>query len=286
MTPMVLLPICLTLIMFAMGLGLGVKDFKRVGETPKAVAVGLVGQLIFLPILAMACALVFELSSTLAAGLLLLSLCPGGITSNLVAKLAKADEALSVSLTTLSSLIGVFSVPILFNLLVINFEVASTEFALPLMDTIKEIFSLTVLPVSAGMLVAYFVPTYRAKLERWFTRIGTVLFIVLVLLIWTDQLAMITSSFASVGPAAIALNILSMFAGASLSFLLGLNRQQTKTMCLEVGIQNSALAFFIAYNLLDSPELTIAAACYSPIMFFTAMSIPIYQRYKNHTNKI
>jgi BASS family bile acid:Na+ symporter len=234
----------------------------------------------------MTCALVFELSSTLAAGLLLLSLCPGGITSNLVAKLAKADEALSVSLTTLSSLIGVFSVPILFNLLVINFEVASTEFALPLMDTIKEIFSLTVLPVSAGMLVAYFVPTYRAKLERWFTRIGTVLFIVLVLLIWTDQLAMITSSFASVGPAAIALNILSMLAGASLSFLLGLNRQQTKTMCLEVGIQNSALAFFIAYNLLDSPELTIAAACYSPIMFFTAMSIPIYQRYKNHTNKI
>jgi BASS family bile acid:Na+ symporter len=284
MTPMALLPICLTLIMFAMGLGLGVRDFKRVIETPKAIGAGLAGQLILLPLIAMGCAFAFDLSPTMAAGLLLLSLCPGGITSNLIAKLAKADEALSVSLTTISSLIGVFSVPILFNLLIANFGVESAAFVLPLIDTIKEIFSLTVLPVSAGMLIAHFTPTYRANLERWFTLIGTVSFIVLVFLIWTEQFDMIASSFASVGPAAITLNIVSMLAGAALGVLLGLNKQQTKTMCLEVGIQNSALTFFIAYNLLGSPELTVAAACYSPIMFITAMSIPIYQRYKNHAN--
>ena len=285
MTPMGLLPVCLTLIMFAMGLGLGVKDFKQVVKTPKAIGAGLAGQLILLPLIAMGSALAFDLSPTMAAGLLLLSLCPGGITSNLIAKLAKADEALSVSLTTLSSLIGVFSVPILFNLLVANFGVESATFMLPLLDTIKEIFSLTVLPVSGGMLVAHFTPAYRANLERWFTRIGTVLFIVLVFLIWAEQLDMITSSFASVGPAVIALNVVSMLAGAGLGVLLRLTKQQTKTMCLEVGIQNSALTFFIAYNLLSSPELTIAAACYSPIMLFTAMCIPIYQRCKNHTNE-
>lgn len=286
MTLMTLLPICLTLIMFAMGLGLGVKDFKRVIETPKAIGAGLAGQLILLPLIAMVCAFVFDLGPTMAAGLLLLSLCPGGITSNLVAKLANADEALSVSLTTISSLIGVFSVPLLFNLLIANFGVESAAFVLPLLDTIKEIFSLTVLPVSAGMLIAHFTPTYRANLERWFTRIGTVSFIILVFLIWKDQFDMITESFASVGPAAIALNIVSMITGAGLGIVLGLNKQQTTTMCLEVGIQNSALTFFIAYNLLASTELTIAAACYSPIMFMTAMLIPVYQRFNNRDSAI
>jgi BASS family bile acid:Na+ symporter len=164
--------------------------------------------------------------------------------------------------------------------------VESAAFVLPLLDTIKEIFSLTVLPVSAGMLIAHFTPTYRANLERWFTRIGTVSFIILVFLIWKDQFDMITESFASVGPAAIALNIVSMITGAGLGIVLGLNKQQTTTMCLEVGIQNSALTFFIAYNLLASPELTIAAACYSPIMFMTAMLIPVYQRFNNRDSAI
>ncbi|MFT6311322.1 MAG: BASS family bile acid:Na+ symporter, partial [Porticoccus sp.] len=119
------------IIMFAMGLGLGIKDFKRVIEMPKAITIGLAGQLILLPLIAMACALAYDLSPTMSAGLLLLSLCPGGITSNLVAKLAKADEALSVSLTVISSLIGVFSVPLLFNFLVTSVGVEATQFVLP-----------------------------------------------------------------------------------------------------------------------------------------------------------
>ncbi len=286
MTPSTLLPFCLMIIMFAMGLGLGVKDFKRVIEMPKAITIGLAGQLILLPLIAMACALAYNLSPTMSAGLLLLSLCPGGITSNLVAKLAKADEALSVSLTVISSLIGVFSVPLLFNFLVTSVGVEATQFVLPLLDTIKRIFTLTLLPVGTGMLVAHYAGAYRENLERWFIRAGTTILIILVVLIWYDQYDMITTSFASVGPAAISLNILSMLAGAGLGMLLGLNSRQTKTMCLEVGLQNSTLAFFIAYSLLDSPELAIAAACYSPVMFMTALSIPTFQRFKNRASAI
>jgi BASS family bile acid:Na+ symporter len=272
------------IIMFAMGLGLGLKDFRRVIVMPKAITIGLAGQLILLPLIAMACALAYDLSPTMSAGLLLLSLCPGGITSNLVAKLAKADEALSVSLTVISSLIGVFSVPLLFNFLVTSVGVEATQFVLPLLDTIKRIFTLTLLPVGAGMLVAHYAGAFRENLERWFIRAGTTMLIILVVLIWYDQYDMITTSFASIGPAAISLNILSMLAGAGLGILLGLNSGQTKTMCLEVGLQNSTLAFFIAYSLLDSPELAIAAACYSPVMFMTALSIPTFQRFKNHAN--
>jgi BASS family bile acid:Na+ symporter len=253
---------------------------------PKAITIGLAGQLILLPLIAMACALAYNLSPTMSAGLLLLSLCPGGITSNLVAKLAKADEALSVSLTVISSLIGVFSVPLLFNFLVTSVGVEATQFVLPLLDTIKRIFTLTLLPVGTGMLVAHYAGAYRENLERWFIRAGTTILIILVVLIWYDQYDMITTSFASVGPAAISLNILSMLAGAGLGMLLGLNSRQTKTMCLEVGLQNSTLAFFIAYSLLDSPELAIAAACYSPVMFMTALSIPTFQRFKNRASAI
>jgi BASS family bile acid:Na+ symporter len=274
------------IIMFAMGLGLGIKDFKRVIEMPKAITIGLAGQLILLPLIAMACALAYDLSPTMSAGLLLLSLCPGGITSNLVAKLATADEALSVSLTVISSLIGVFSVPLLFNVLVTSVGVEATQFVLPLLDTIKRIFTLTLLPVGMGMLVAHYAGAYRENLERWFIRAGTAILIILVVLIWYDQYDMITTSFASVGPAAISLNILSMLAGAGLGILLGLNSRQTKTMCLEVGLQNSTLAFFIAYSLLDSPELAIAAACYSPVMFITALAIPTFQRFRNRASAI
>jgi BASS family bile acid:Na+ symporter len=286
MTPSELLPFCLIIIMFAMGLGLGIKDFRRVIEMPKAITIGLAGQLILLPLIAMACALAYDLSPTMSAGLLLLSLCPGGITSNLVAKLAKADEALSVSLTVISSLIGVFSVPLLFNVLVTSVGVEATQFVLPLLDTIKRIFTLTLLPVGMGMLVAHYAGAYRENLERWFIRVGTAILIILVALIWYDQYDMITTSFASVGPAAISLNILSMLAGAGLGILLGLNSRQTKTMCLEVGLQNSTLAFFIAYSLLDSPELAIAAACYSPVMFITALAIPTFQRFRKRRSAI
>jgi BASS family bile acid:Na+ symporter len=286
MTPSELLPFCLIIIMFAMGLGLGIKDFRRVIEMPKAITIGLAGQLILLPLIAMACALAYDLSPTMSAGLLLLSLCPGGITSNLVAKLAKADEALSVSLTVISSLIGVFSVPLLFNVLVTSVGVEATQFVLPLLDTIKRIFTLTLLPVGMGMLVAHYAGAYRENLERWFIRAGTAILIILVALIWYDQYDMITTSFASVGPAAISLNILSMLAGAGLGILLGLNSRQTKTMCLEVGLQNSTLAFFIAYSLLDSPELAIAAACYSPVMFITALAIPTFQRFRKRRSAI
>jgi BASS family bile acid:Na+ symporter len=286
MTPSELLPFCLIIIMFAMGLGLGIKDFRRVIEMPKAITIGLAGQLILLPLIAMACALAYDLSPTMSAGLLLLSLCPGGITSNLVAKLAKADEALSVSLTVISSLIGVFSVPLLFNVLVTSVGVEATQFVLPLLDTIKRIFTLTLLPVGMGMLVAHYAGAYRENLERWFIRAGTAILIILVVLIWYDQYDMITTSFASVGPAAISLNILSMLAGAGLGILLGLNSRQTKTMCLEVGLQNSTLAFFIAYSLLDSPELAIAAACYSPVMFITALAIPTFQRFRKRRSAI
>jgi BASS family bile acid:Na+ symporter len=286
MTPSELLPFCLIIIMFAMGLGLGIKDFRRVIEMPKAITIGLAGQLILLPLIAMACALAYDLSPTMSAGLLLLSLCPGGITSNLVAKLAKADEALSVSLTVISSLIGVFSVPLLFNVLVTSVGVEATQFVLPLLDTIKRIFTLTLLPVGMGMLVAHYAGVYRENLERWFIRVGTAILIILVALIWYDQYDMITTSFASVGPAAISLNILSMLAGAGLGILLGLNSRQTKTMCLEVGLQNSTLAFFIAYSLLDSPELAIAAACYSPVMFITALAIPTFQRFRKRRSAI
>jgi BASS family bile acid:Na+ symporter len=272
--------------MFAMGLGLGIKDFRRVIEMPKAITIGLAGQLILLPLIAMTCAFIYNLSPTMSAGLLLLSLCPGGITSNLVAKLAKADEALSVSLTVISSLIGVFSVPLLFNVLVTSVGVEATQFVLPLLDTIKRIFTLTLLPVGMGMLVAHYAGVYRENLERWFIRVGTAILIILVVLIWYDQYDMITTSFASVGPAAISLNILSMLAGAGLGILLGLNSRQTKTMCLEVGLQNSTLAFFIAYSLLDSPELAIAAACYSPVMFITALAIPTFQRFRKRRSAI
>ena len=147
------IPISIFLIMMGMGLSLVTNDFKRVVKYPKAVAIGLTNQLIFLPLVGFFLATSMSLEPEYAVGVMLLVLCPGGTTSNLFTYLAKGDVALSVTMTAIASVITVFTIPIVLSFSLVYFMGAGSEFQLPVVKTMVSLIALTILPVSIGMLI-------------------------------------------------------------------------------------------------------------------------------------
>src|SRR5690606_10576895 len=153
-------------VMAGMGLSLTVDDFKRVVKYPRAILFGLFNQLIMLPILGFTVVSIFRLSPEIAIGIMILAACPGGPTSNLISHLAKGDTALSVSLTAISSVVTVFTIPIIINLAMVSFVNQTERIHLDIWDTIVKIFSIVLIPVILGMLVKRFWSEFARKMER------------------------------------------------------------------------------------------------------------------------
>lgn len=170
----VILPLALAIIMLGMGLSLLPEDFLRVTKYPKAVAIGLISQLIFLPIIGFIIAKIIPMEPAIAMGLMIIALCPCGVSSNIITFLAKGDVALSVTLTAFSSLITVFTIPILGNLAYQHF-IGKTETAaigLPIGATILQIFLMTLLPISLGMIFRQILPDIALRLEKVTNRLA------------------------------------------------------------------------------------------------------------------
>jgi BASS family bile acid:Na+ symporter len=268
----VFLPFALFIIMLGMGLGLTVKDFTRILVKPKAVIIGLIAQLIIVPVVGFLLAIFFPVSPELAVGVVILAACPGGPTSNLVTYLVKGDVALSITLTAISSLVTVFTIPPVVNLAMQQFMAESVSLQLPFFKTVIQIALITLIPVSLGMLIHYYAPTLAATIEKkvkWLSLFFLGLIIVGLLLKEREN---VSSFFWQVGGVTLALNVLTMVLGYSLSVLTGLNGKSAKAITVEVGIQNGTLAIVIASapTFLDNPNMAIPAAIYSLLMFVTS----------------
>jgi len=265
----VFLPASLFIIMLGMGLSLKPVDFKLVLVKPKAIVLGMIAQMVMLPILAYLIVLMMGLEGAIAVGLMILALCPGGTTSNLYTYLAKGDVALSVSLTSIVSLIAPFTVPLLivfFMDLILGKEEA---IALPLVDTIKKLVVITIIPVALGMLINRFKPAIALKAEKPVKIFSVVILFVIVVGIVAKNISQMGEIFAQVGLATILLNVLCMAMGYGIAKLAQLNEAQSKAIGIEVGFQNGTLAILIALTLLQNTEMAIAATCYSIVMFIT-----------------
>ena len=162
----VFLPFALFIIMLGMGLGLTVKDFTRIFVEPKAVIIGLIAQLIIVPVVGFLLAMFFPLSPELAVGVVILAACPGGPTSNLVTYLVKGNVALSITLTAISSLVTVFTIPLVVNLAMQQFMAESVALQLPFLKTVIQIAVITLIPVSLGMLTHHYAPTLASTIEK------------------------------------------------------------------------------------------------------------------------
>lgn len=264
----VFLPIALAIIMFSMGLGLTINDFKQVIVKPKAFALGLFCQFITLPLLAFAVISFFGLTGELAVGIMIISVCPGGVTSNVYAKLSNADVALSIALTAVTSLASVVTIPLIINWSLHHF-LGANSVELPLLKSIGGIFIITSIPVITGLILNEKKPTIAGKLEKIFSKLSVALFILIVFAAILKERENFIPYMEISGSATLLLNILTMVLALVLALFFSVPKSQVKTIVLECGIQNGTLAIMIAATFLNNEVMTIPGAIYSLQMFIT-----------------
>lgn len=269
--------------MLGMGMTLTLDDFKRIMIYPKAVVTGILCQLIMLPLLGFAVASVFEMAPELAVGIVLLALCPGGATSNIISHLAKADLALSITLTAITSIVTNFSIPIFLNMALFHFMGGEQAIQLPIGTTILQIFVITILPVSVGMFVKKRFPAFTERSLKTVNVLSATFFVIILLLAILKERANIIPFFQQAGMAALLLNLSAMALGYFIARALNLNFRQQVAIAIETGIQNGTLAIAIALSpvILNNSQMATPGAIYSLIMFVTAGTVIFFSRKKS-----
>ncbi len=266
----IFLAVALMLVMWGMGLSLLVDDFKRILRYPKAVVIGLVSQLIFLPLIGYSLVLLLDVPAEIAIGVMILAACPGGPTSNLIAHLARADTALSVSLTAITSVITVVTIPLIINFAMESFLDESHMIHLNFLETIVKISTIVLIPVSLGMAVRHYWPEFAFKLGKTVRLASAIILMLIILGIVIKEKDTLPGYFVDAGIVSLLLNICTMVVGFLLARIFKLSPAQATSISIESGIQNGTLALAIAGGLLNNTAFAIAPAVYSLIMFFTA----------------
>lgn len=239
------LPLSLAFIMFSLGLGLVPADFRRVASQPVGFAMGALGQLIMLPLVAVGIIALFGLSGAVAVGVMILALSPGGVTSNLMTKLARGDVALSVSLTAIISLIVVITVPLALGpIMGLYMGDAAPEFSI--LSTAITMFAIVAVPVGLGVLVRALAPSFSVGFEPVASLISTVLFVVIVVGALAAFWDVFAANLVTLGPALITLNILMLAIGYGLSRAAGVGSAGASAISIETGIQNATLGIAVA----------------------------------------
>lgn len=277
----VVLPLSLAVIMFSLGIGLTVADFKRVSAQPRGFFAGALCQIIILPVVAYTCARAFGLAPELAAGMMLLALCPGGVTSNVISRLARGDVALSVSLTAVISLLSIATVPVIAAWSVQHFMGS----AAPKVDITSlgvAMFLITALPVLIGVTTRHFAPVFADRAEPVLTKLATALFAIIVLAALAGNWTLFTQNITRLGPALITLNVALMLIGLTVARLIGLGWQARKTVSIETGVQNATLGITLAALISGQSDgfstLALPAAVYGITMYLVACPFLLWFR--------
>ena len=267
----VILPLALAFIMFTLGLGLSISDFSNVFKKPKNFLIGLVSQLIFLPIVGLVLVIIWPLPIEIAIGVMLIAAAPGGVTSNILTFFARGDVALSVSLTAVMSLLSAVSVPIVLAISVGLIGDSSLPESISLTGIALSMFLIVTLPVLLGMGVRSFLNSLTLKIEKSARFISTLLFVLVLLGAILAERENVVSYFAQTGLVVLALNILMMIIAFYWSGFFGTGISQKKAIAIECGLQNGTLAIFVGTTVFGGGLYIIPAATYSLIMYLTSL---------------
>ena len=264
----VLLPLALVLIMASLGLTLTPADFRRVFTAPKGVGIGLVNLLLISPLLAFLVADVYGLAAVLAVGVVLLGASPGGTTANLLTHLARGDVALSVSMTAVSSVASVLTVPLFLSLGAAYFDAQDISDEISMPGVAARVFLITLVPLSIGMLI-------RARRTDWALRnmkrartIALCAFVIVVAGAIVTEFETISEAFGEIAAAVITLNVLAMTVSYLIARGARLDNRQSTAIAMELGVHNTTVALAVATSVDD--ELAGPAAVYGLFMFLTA----------------
>lgn len=272
------LPGSLAMITLAMGLGLVSNDFKAIFKQPKATIIGVIGQIILLPVLAFFTAFIFGLAPAFAVGLVLVASCPGGAHSNLFTHLAKGDVALSITLTAISGLICIVSIPAYVYLATQVFTSESEVISLPIATTIIQLLLIVIIPLFVGMLIKAKFPNGAIKLEKVVKSIAIILLAVIILGAVKNGWDNVVKYAFEIGLAIVFLNVSSMLLGLLIALKFNVLPQRAVAIMMEVGVQNTTLAFGIAMAILDSFMIAIPAMIYALWVYVTAFTAVLISR--------
>ncbi len=279
-----LLPLVLAFIMFSLGLGLRGRDFSRVLKFPVAFGAGLLNQVVLLPLIALGLAHAFGLPPMFAVGFMVLALCPGGVTSNLLARLAGGNAPLSISLTAVTSLLSIVTVPVLVSLSMVHFM---GEGAAPSVGEITRLgltmFLITAVPVGIGMMVTRKKPVLVEKMAPGISRAALLLFVLIIVAALVDNWEVFSDNVGTLGPVAVLLNVVMLGLGLVSSRALELDARDATTIAIEAGVQNGTLAIAVGamVSAVDGKVLTpetVPAAVYSITMYFVCIPFVIWRR--------
>lgn len=265
------MPIALGIIMLGLGLSLTIADFARVVRYPKPVLIGLVCQIILLPLACFLITVGFALEAALAVGMMLLAASPGGTTANLYSHLAHGDVALNITLTAVNSVIAILTMPLIVNMSLLYFmndgQTIPLQFA-----KVVQVFIIVLGPVAIGMLVRRLLPGVAAALQKPVKILSALLLAVIIGVAVTKDWQTFLVYAPIVGAAALCFNLLSLAVGYWIPRLLKLSKPQSIAIGMEIGIHNGTLAIALALSpmLLNNKTMAIPAAIYGVLMFFTA----------------
>jgi bile acid:Na+ symporter, BASS family len=271
-------------LMISLGLGLTIKDLTYALTRPKSMAVGLIGQLIMAPVVAFIICMIFSLPPYIAVGLMIISACPGGATSNAFTVMARGDVALSVSLSAISSLVIFFTLPLIVNLSVEYFLDGEGAVKLSFLDSAVRIFTTTALPIAIGMIMHRFVPSMSKPLEKPLYYLGFALLLLPAFSFFAEFGPMLKSGGALAACSAILLNVSMMVLTYGVAAMLGLSGQLRRTLSLEVGIQNFGLVLVIIVTFIGDMRMILPALLYLPSMFITATIVGRMGRNEKESN--
>ena len=268
------LPLSLAYIMFSLGLGLKVSDFGLILSEPKAFAVGLGNQMVVLPLAGFGIASIFDLSGEMAVGLMILACCPGGVTSNILTKLAGGDTALSISYTAVVSVVSVITLPLIVGLSMDHFMGTASP-NIEIFELGVTMFLLTTVPVMIGMLIRRYSETFADGIEPLSGKIAAVLFIIIVIAAIASEFDTLMENIGALGPAVVILNILMLGIGWKSATVLDLENNQATTVSIESGIQNATVGITVG-GLILAPEagatlsvLSLPSGVYGVMLYFS-----------------
>ncbi|TVR60219.1 MAG: bile acid:sodium symporter family protein [Gemmatimonadales bacterium] len=271
-----LLPVALIVIMVGLGMSLSVADFRRVARFPKAAVVGLGCQLLLLPLVGLGLAHLFGLSPIWAVGLMLIAACPGGPTSNLITFVSRGDTALSITLTALSSVATVVTIPLVLGFSLAHFGVEAGAIRSPVGEIILQIVAITAVPVSLGLGIRHFLPDLARRSDRTIRGASAGIFLLVLGAVIVDQRQVIAHHFLSLAGVTGALNLITMGSAFGMARFFALDRRQALTIAIEGGIQNGTLAIVIALSIVGSSQMAVPAGVYSLLMFVSGGALMGY----------
>lgn len=277
----VFLPLALAVIMFSLGLGLTVADFVRVVTQPRAYALGAVSQLVVIPLVAYALAVAFRLSPELAVGMMILSLSPGGVTSNLLTKLARGDVALAVSLTGTTSLIAVVTMPLLAAFFADHFMGADAP-PINITSLGFTMFLITALPVLLGLLLRRYATDLAQAIEKPLEKVAVALFVVVVLGALASNWRLFVDNLLLLGPSLVLLNIILLGFGLAAGKLFGLKGAEATAISIETGVHNATVGITVGTLIAEAasglPPFSLPSGVYGITMYLVTIPFVLWRR--------